>query len=514
MRIHITDRYLWFPVDNGKPEVKLHLLRDGGKFQEIDIHLGGTDCEFYASMDVSAHLDRDIDINGTVDEAALRQIFCYHDPVQHVYPFRPQIHYAAKTGWINDPNGLIYADGVYHLYHQWNPYGTEWGNMHWGHAVSRDLLHWEHRPMAMEPDEYGTAYSGCAWQDHDNVAGYGKDALLFFYTASGGCNQWSIDAGNEHVQRLAISTDGGDTLRKVGTLIGHIAGGNRDPKVFWHEHSGAYIMALFLDDYDFAVFRSTDLLDWKESQRFTAPDGMRECPDLFELEVVGGNRRKWVFWSADGYYLVGDFDGYRFTPESPMRCAYRTGLPYAAQTYAGIAGRTVSVTWHRLENSRGHYRGMMSIPVELSLIERDGEYLMRFVPVRELGACLSRRVLLENCVGDVLYRPLDGKPILLALRWNEQASGKTEITVGQTTIRADFGDATLTMTGPCDTQTNAMAIDPTRAFDLSVVIDQEVIEFYGDEGTLYGAVETEENVLAEHVCIRSDVMITSVALSV
>ena len=156
------------------------------------------------------------------------------------YPFRPRIHFTAPTGWINDPNGLVFTDGIWHLYHQWNPYGTEWGNMHWGHAVSHDLINWEHKGIVMELDEFGTVYSGCGWQDHANAAGFGRDTLLFLYTASGGCNQWSIDAGNQHTQRLAVSTDQGGTLRKSGLILDHIKGGNRDPKVFYHPESKAY----------------------------------------------------------------------------------------------------------------------------------------------------------------------------------------------------------------------------------------------------------------------------------
>ena len=246
--------------------------------------------------------------------------------VDTFYSDRPALHFTAETGWINDPNGLVYADGVYHLYYQWNPFGTEWGNMHWGHAVSRDLITWEHRPVALMPDEFGTVYSGCGWQDHEGVAGFGKDALLFYYTAAGGSNQWSTDQGNKHTQRLAISTDGGETLQKVGTVIEHIKGENRDPKIFWHAESGAYIMVLYLDGTEFAIFRSADLLHWQESQRFSA-ERMWECPGLFALPVEDRpGEKKWVFWSADGYYRIGDFDGYAFHPETEVLTGYDTKL--------------------------------------------------------------------------------------------------------------------------------------------------------------------------------------------
>lgn len=174
MFIHVTDPYLWLPVDQKAPEVKLHFYCDDSKIQEVDIQLGGPDRNFYVSMNVSKYLGRDILIEGDVEEEKLASVFCYGEKARYVYPFRPQIHFSPETGWINDPNGLVFADGVYHLYYQWNPYGIIWGNMHWGHAVSRDLITWEHRPMAMEPDEYGPVFSGCGWQDKENAAGFGK----------------------------------------------------------------------------------------------------------------------------------------------------------------------------------------------------------------------------------------------------------------------------------------------------------------------------------------------------
>ena len=169
MLLHISEPYLWLPVEKENPEVKLHLYLyqnncpNREKIQEIDIHLGGKEKNFYTFMDVGRYLGQEIEICGAVEEDMLYGIFCYREKVQNVYPFRPKLHFSPEIGWNNDPNGMVFADGVYHLYYQWNPYGVVWGNMHWGHAVSRDLLTWEHRPMAMEPDEYGTAFSGCGW---------------------------------------------------------------------------------------------------------------------------------------------------------------------------------------------------------------------------------------------------------------------------------------------------------------------------------------------------------------
>ena len=232
MILNVEKPYIWLPVSKNAPERKLHFYIEGKKIQEIDIHLGKTDCEFYGCWDASAFLGKDLQVEGA-DKELLEGIFCYGKPYDNVYPYRPKLHAAAATGWHNDPNGMVYADGFYHLYYQWNPYVSMWGNMQWGHVKSKDLYHWEQEGLAIAPDETGTVYSGCGIQDKDNLTGYGEGTLLYFYTAAGGRNQWSVDAGNLFTQRLAYSTDGGKTLQRSEKFcMPHIVNENRDPKVF------------------------------------------------------------------------------------------------------------------------------------------------------------------------------------------------------------------------------------------------------------------------------------------
>lgn len=469
MRLKVTSRFLWMPADRTADTVKLSFLHEGARFQEIDIRLGITHAEYYVFMDVSRYVGKSIDICSNLSEEALQVLCCKNERPSPDNSNRPLVHYTADIGWINDPNGLVYADGTYHLYHQWNPYGTEWGNMHWGHAVSRDLITWEHKGVVMEPDITGTMYSGCGWHDQADAAAFGKGALLFFYTASGGCNQWSIEAGNQHTQHLAVSTDGGNTLQKQGMILPHIRGGNRDPKVFYHRESNAYIMVLFLDDYEFAVFRSADLIHWTESQRFSA-EKMRECPDLFELPVENEpDVKKWVFWSADGYYLIGSFDGFRFTPESEVLSAYSTVMAYAAQTYAGVKNRVISVAWHRTGNDRGNYRGMMSIPNELTLVRTDHGLRIRFQPVREIWNCFKKREELLPAAGTASL-PLHGKPAIAEITWEPGWEKKVVIGNNSIPIRATGNEVLL-------------------------LIDHGIIEFWADDGTVYGAAETDQDAL-------------------
>lgn len=232
MKIKITEPYIWLPVDNRREEKKIHFYIDGKKIEEIDIRLGGTDCDFYACCDVSSYLNKTLEIVGHGAEHMLDGIFAGRKTSACI-SFPAAAPFCSGSGWHNDPNGLIYANGVYHLYYQWNPYGVGWGNMHWGHAVSKDMIRWEHCPVVLKPDETGTAYSGCAIQDKNNLAGFGKDALLYYYTAAGGRNEWSRSRGNLFTQRLAYSLDNGQTLKVSDKFkIEHIVNENRDPKVF------------------------------------------------------------------------------------------------------------------------------------------------------------------------------------------------------------------------------------------------------------------------------------------
>lgn len=523
MILHISESFLWLPVNKRNPEVKLHFYNNHLKFQEVDIQLGSTEYDFYTSMDVSRYLDQDIEIKieiktettitGDTPKNILSGIFCNHEKAQNKYPFRPQIHFAPEVGWHNDPNGLVYADGVYHLYYQWNPYGVIWGNMHWGHAVSKDLLQWEHRLVALEPDQYGTVYSGCAWQDKDNAAGFGRNALLFFYTAAGGRNQWSIEAGNQHTQRLAVSTDGGETLQRIEkAILPHIAGDNRDPKIFYHKESAAYIMVLYLDNYVFAIFRSADLIHWEEVQRFSEGK-MNECPDLFELSVDNAaGEKKWVFWSADGYYLVGKFDGYQFTSESEMLCAYSTNLAYAAQTFAGVEDRIISTAWLRLANDRGNYRGLMTIPAELSLRKTDSRYQLCFHLPKEFQAYRQLCKVLDK--GETTWETLlNGTPAEIQLNWEAQETGHAKLQIGDTAITISFDKGSIELANPqIYPEPFAVSFDKNRSLNLDFIIDQEVIEFLGNDGVIYGAVETEENILQKNIAVQSTAGLESMKL--
>lgn len=197
--------------------------------------------------------------------------------------YYPAIHFAAEYGWINDPTGLVVHDGIYELYFQHNPVGIEWGNITWGHARSVDLIHWEELVPVLRPDEHGMMFSGSGIRNDREALGLSKDALIFYYTAA--LNNWSDPSQTRFTIRYAYSLDGGDTLVKTGVpVLDSLYPDNRDPKVFWHEESGAYILVLWLHKNDFGIFRSEDMKRFHLSQRLTL-EGVRMSRLVFTASV-------------------------------------------------------------------------------------------------------------------------------------------------------------------------------------------------------------------------------------
>ncbi|MDB5328689.1 MAG: sacC, partial [Phycisphaerales bacterium] len=305
--------------------------------------------------------------------------------------YRPQFHFTAAKNWLNDPNGCVFYDGEYHLFFQHNPESVNWGNMTWGHAVSPDLVHWTQLPDALKPDKLGTMFSGSAVVDADNTSGFGhgnEKPLVAMYTAAGGTNPAS--KGQPFTQCIAFSNDKGRTWTKYAAnpAIPHIAGENRDPKLIWHEATRKWIVALYLDGDQFALFGSPDLKKWTKLQQLGMP-GCSECPDFFPLHLDGGAAKtKWIFTAANGHYLVGDFDGTIFTAEPGVQQADFGNSNYAVQTYSDIPaadGRRIQIGWMRDgKYPRMPFNQQMSFPAELQLkTTADGPRLFK-QPIKEI----------------------------------------------------------------------------------------------------------------------------------
>ncbi|MBQ7364779.1 MAG: glycoside hydrolase family 32 protein, partial [Clostridia bacterium] len=322
--------------------------------------------------------------------------------------------FSAKLGWINDPNGLVYAEGRYHMFFQHNPADSNWGNMTWGHAVSTDLVHWKELYAALQPDSLGTMFSGSAIVDTRNVTGLKEgdhDPILLYYTAAGGNS--AISHGKPFTQCMAYSLDGGVTFQKYAgnPVIGHIESGNRDPKVVWCEEMGCYLLALYLDRDEYALFRSEDLLHFTELQRLhLVGDG--ECPAFYPLAVENEeNVRKWVFSGASDRYLVGNIKGSRFVPSQeskPYFYGHRTS--YAAQTFSGLSDRRVKIAWDVLHAPESVFENQMGIPTEVKLYRIGEDYRLSTLPVAEFSSlrvkseCLS----IDSSLG--LRHPLSRLP--------------------------------------------------------------------------------------------------------
>lgn len=336
---------------------------------------------------------------------------------------RPQFHFTPKNNWMNDPNGLVYYDGEYHLFFQHNPYDVEWGHMTWGHAVSKDLVHWEQLENALLPDDHGDIWSGSAVVDRHNSSGLqldGKDPPLVAFYTNHPVHKWVPHkdlSKYAHDQRLAFSHDKGRTWSKLPKPVIPVFGDERDleardPKVEWHEPSQSWIMVLWLHKRKqistFGLFSSKNLHSWKHIQDIEM-DGDYECPDMFELRVAGsqGKDHKYVFLSAGGTYLIGTFDGNRFVPSGPpQNVEYGDG--YAAQTYHGLAnGRRLQISWLGHPKSKTCQRkqafqkevftGQMSIPMELDLVSLPQGLRLRRLPSKEITA-LRRATLLKDSV--------------------------------------------------------------------------------------------------------------------
>ncbi len=318
--------------------------------------------------------------------------------------FRPQVHFTAQKGWLNDPNGLVHFAGEYHLFFQHNPYGREWGNMTWGHAVSPDLLHWQQLDHALWPDRMGTMFSGSAVVDWQNTAGFqtGKEpALVAIYTAAGGTSEES--KGQPFTQCLAYSNDRGRTWTKYAgnPVVPNVGDGDRDPKVFWHSPTKRWVMPLYVGEKDPVkkdakgnpatrhachFYTSPDLKVWSFASKFS--EELYECPGFFELPVDGRKgRSKWVLFGASGEYWIGRFDGSVFAAESPKLKGDYGSNAYAAQAFDDLPDhRVVLVNWMQ----GGKYPGMpfnqqMGVPLELSLqTTPDGIRLVKW-PAKEFG---------------------------------------------------------------------------------------------------------------------------------
>jgi fructan beta-fructosidase len=405
-----STRYLNIPIKNGAPKRVVTLLVDGKPVVRNDIELADGNPDWWAPMDVSEWKGKKLTLRVDKlheDSKALAAI----DPSNEIKnsenlyeeSMRGQFHFSPKRGWNNDPNGMVFYNGEYHLFFQFNPYGWAWGNMHWGHAVSKDLVHWEELSPKLLPDDMGPMFSGGAVVDTKNTSGFGKDGkppMVLFYTA----------AGNPTVQGMAYSTDGRHFTKYEGNpIVKQITGGNRDPKVVWHEPTKQWVMVLYVElagVHTMHFFTSPNLKEWTFTSKI---DGFFECPEFFEAPVGDDeSNKKWVLLGASSDYRIGSFDGKTFTPETPMLPGQRGKDFYAAQAFTNQPdGRHILIGWWRTETRGMPFNQSMSIPLDLHLIKTAEGPRMTFTPVKELEVLRAKSHRIEP----MTLKPGDKNPL-------------------------------------------------------------------------------------------------------
>lgn len=384
--IKINKRFLNLPISQKVERKRMIFEVDGKPERSFVIRLANAEPEYWVFCDVAALKGKTLKINYEGDAGGLKKIYQADeiDGQDSIYKEenRPQFHFTTKRGWINDPNGMIFYEGEYHLFYQHNPYEREWENMSWGHAVSKDMVHWQELPTALLPDEHGTMFSGSTVIDYDNTAGFNEGntpAMVAAYTAN---------TADKQTQCIAYSLDKGRTWTKytknpvIDSKAKWSSVDTRDPRVFWYKPGKHWVMVLNERD-GHSIYNSKNLKDWNFVSHTT---GFWECPDLFELPVdEDKNKTKWVMYGASNTYMIGSFDGKKFTPESGKHY-YTTGSIYAAQTFTNIPeseGRRIQIGWSRISHRGMPFNGMMLMPTELKLkTTKDGIRLFS-MPVKE-----------------------------------------------------------------------------------------------------------------------------------
>lgn len=478
MKIEIKNKYLIFPVNQRVTQKKIYISDGKHPAYALNMKLDYINPDYYAYINVERYMGKTVEITAEQD---IEIKFSVSDEMvlENLYkePLRPQVHFTTKNGWINDPNGLIYVDGVYHLFYQHNPAEPNWQNMHWGHAESTDLIHWVEKDIALFPDEFGTMYSGCAIIDEKNLFGKNTDehkAVLLFYTHQ-----------TVYEQNIAYTNDGFKTFEQyeLGTAVPHIADRNRDPKVVFCEELKAYVMVLYLFDDIYQILKSDNLKDWQPVQRIKIP-GDRECPDIFVLKADNG-KRKWVIMGANDKYIVGNFVNGCFNEEQSAMSLHYGKSAYAGQTFNNLPdGRVVRMVWDRWNIHPEKFNGQMGVPMEFSLIDCDGIYYLKAEPVKEFEGLIKETFKFENTElkkDDKRVFSLRDTPQLIKIKGHyEEKEVVLSLNIFGRPIAVKFGENQICMGG--DIAPICLEEDE---FEFTIIIDRASIEIFTDKNRAY-----------------------------
>lgn len=401
-------KFLLLPVQENAPEGKVNIIVNN-EFQleqNINIRLAREKVDYYVPLDLSAYQGKSVSVDVTGMPASS---LCWKEiklsdtfDSSNRETYRPVYHHTPVYGWMNDPNGMFYKDGVYHLYFQYNPYGSMWANMTWGHSTSTDLTHWTYEGTAIVSDAWGAIFSGSCVVDKDNTAGFGKGAVVAFYTSAK-----STPWGDVQSQSMAYSLDNGKTFIKYehNPILTSTERDFRDPKVFWYAPGKHWVMMLAVGQ-EMQIYSSGNLKEWKKESSFGAMQGAHggvwECPDLVEVAVEGSKEKKWVlicnlnpggpFGGSAAQYFVGSFDGKKFVNESPTQTKW---LDWGKDNYATVtwsnapAGRCIALGWmsnwqYANNVPTTQYRSANTLARDLTLYRAGGELYLKSKPSPEI----------------------------------------------------------------------------------------------------------------------------------
>lgn len=484
MEFLCDSNYILLSTSDNAQNKRIYFYIDGKLEYDLLLRLDNDAPDYKFPVDVKRFKGKNITIN---IEPMMNICFDKTDEICFVYDgkYRPQVHFSASRGWINDPNGLVYSNGKYLMYFQHNPVATTWENMHWGGAYSEDLIHWHEFGDVLFPDKDGTMFSGCAIIDKYNLAGLQQgdtQTILYFYTCAGNTSETS--KGKSFTQCLAYSTDGGKTLVKYknNPIIKNIKAENRDPKVIYYAQNNKYIMVLFIDKHSFAILESKNLLDWQIIQEITMSDDW-ECPDFYPLAVDNNDDNvKWVFSAAGDRYYIGTFDGTHFEIESEQKRLNFGNASYAAQSWSNIpGGRRIRTAFACNTIANSPFACCLNIPQEMTIKTVGNDIYLSALPIKEFESLYIRTDSyydIEICKSKPLLHKINTKACDILL----SADVEKSFTINLYGLKIEYNSTDKTLS--CLDKTAQLKCANNRV-ELRIIYDTIYTEIFADYGTVF-----------------------------
>ena len=497
-------KYVLLPVEEKAENASVRVInKDNQTTTRPNVRLAVDNVDYYVPLEIKDGQTLDIIFHGDRRTKGAVKDFAFWKEMKYSNEFdttnrekfRPAYHHTPVYGWMNDPNGMFYYNNEWHLFYQYNPYGSLWENMTWGHSVSKDLIHWEALPNAIEPDAIGTIFSGSCVVDKNNTAGYGKDAIIAYYTS----------AGEAQTQSMAYSTDGGRTFTKYekNPVITNNIPDFRDPNFFWHEPTQKWIMLLAAGQ-EMQIYSSPNLKDWTLESNFGREfgnhDGVWECPDMMQLNVRGKDQQKWMlvcninpggpFGGNATQYFIGQFDGHQFTCESKPEVT--KWMDYGKDHYATVSfnnapeGRHVVLAWmsnwqYANQVPTKQFRSANSIPRDLDLFVDGDETYCGVTPSKEMLALRGNKVKRLTDACELIVDVKGSMELVLSNAKGEQVVMNYDAKLQTFSMdRTKSGDVSFSEAFPATT------IAPTHGAlkQLRIFIDHSSIEVFEAEGKM------------------------------